>query len=79
MIYNNKDNMCPICGGRKEFGTTTVSVDLDFGIVVIRKVRALICQQCGEEWIEDNVAKRIESIVEDARKKQSQIEVIAFS
>jgi YgiT-type zinc finger domain-containing protein len=76
--YSNSD-FCPLCGGIKEPGTTTFSVDIGTGVVVVRNVKATICRQCGEEWIDNDTARSLEKIVEDARKKNSQVEVIAFS
>lgn len=66
---------CPLCGGDKQAGTTTFAVDLRFGVVIVRKVPALVCDQCGEAWIEDPVAKRLEQRVSEARAKRSVVEV----
>jgi len=71
--------MCPICKGTKRPGTTTFTADLGFGVVVIRNVPAFVCSQCGADWIEDPVAQRIERLVEEARSKRSQVEVVALS
>ena len=57
---------CPICGGIKKPGKTTYSVDLGSGVVVVRNVTATVCSQCGEEWIDDQTAQRLEQIVQDA-------------
>jgi YgiT-type zinc finger domain-containing protein len=65
---------CPMCGGTKKPGKTTYSVDLGSGVVV-RNVKATVCSQCGEEW---NTAKRLEKIVQEARKKHRQVEVLAL-
>jgi len=40
---------CPLCGGGKKQGDTTYTVDLGFGVVVVRGVPAKVCTQCGEE------------------------------
>ena len=66
---------CPICGGKKTPGTTTFSADIGTGVVVVRHVHATICQQCGEEWIENATALQLESIVADARSKKRQVEI----
>lgn len=79
MNYKEDENLCPLCGGSKKQGLTTYSVDMGTGVVVIRNVRATICEQCGEEWIDNQTAKELENIVEEARKKHSQVEIIAFS
>ena len=74
-----KQDTCPLCGGGKENGKTVFTVELDGGILVIRNVPALVCAQCGADWIEDAVAVRLEQFVQQARKKNLQIEVAAFS
>lgn len=44
----------------------------------MRNVQAQICSQCGEEWIDHQTAQKLETIVEEARAKQRQVEVLAF-
>lgn len=66
---------CPLCGGAKEPGTTTFTVDLKFGVLVVRDVPALVCSQCGDAWIEDAVAAKLETVVADARRRQAVVEV----
>lgn len=79
LMRKNSKKTCPLCGGTKKSGTTTFSADLGSGVVVIRRVPALVCAQCGSDWIEDNVAARLEELVEDARIKHRQVEVSAFA
>lgn len=71
-------DLCALCGGKKRKGETTYTVELGFGVVVIRHVPALICTQCAEEWIEADVAKELEKMVESARNKKLELEVVAF-
>ena len=70
---------CPMCGGEKKPGTTTYSVDLGDGVIVVRSVPAQICSQCGEEWIESATARTLEKIVDHAKKRRHQVEVLTFS
>jgi YgiT-type zinc finger domain-containing protein len=70
---------CPLCGGGKKAGTTTFTADLGFGVVVIRHVPATVCSQCGADWISDDVAGRIEVLVDEARKKRLQVEVLSLT
>lgn len=73
-----KSTTCPECGGTKRPGATTFTVDLGFGVIVIRNVPAMVCSQCGADWIADNIAERLEIMVNDARQRQRQVEVTAF-
>ena len=79
MREKTNSGACPLCNGTKRPGTTTFTADLGFGVVVIRRVPASVCSQCGADWIEDKVAEHIERLVEEARVKRSQVEVMALS
>jgi YgiT-type zinc finger domain-containing protein len=74
-----KNVCCPLCSGTKKPGTTTFTADLGFGVVVVRNVPATVCSPCGADWIADDVAARIEELVDDARKKRLQIEVMSLT
>ena len=52
---------------------------MEFGVVVVRKVPATVCSRCGADWIDDRIAKQLENIVNDARKKRLQVEATSFS
>ena len=78
MTKKKNNNFCALCGGRKEPGKTTYSVDLGEGLIVVRNVKAKICAQCGEEWIDNKTAKELERITEEAREKRHQVEVVAL-
>ncbi len=69
---------CPLCGGRKVPGETTISVELGFGVVVVRHVPALVCGQCGEEWIDDAVSRKLEQQVETVRAMRQEVAVVGY-
>jgi len=70
---------CPLCGGEKNPGKTLFTVELGFGVVVVREVPATVCAQCGADWIDDTISARLEEIVNDARKKHHMVEVTTLS
>jgi YgiT-type zinc finger domain-containing protein len=72
-------NVCPICGGAKQQGTTTFTVDYTDGVLAVRNVPATICSQCGEEWIADINASRLEQIANAARGERKQFEVVDYA
>ncbi len=78
MNINSDISRCPLCGGEKAPGKTTLTVELGYGLVVIRDVPAKVCVLCGADWIDDVVAAEVEKIVEESRKKQTQMEVISL-
>jgi YgiT-type zinc finger domain-containing protein len=75
--YSTVSN-CPLCKGHKKSGHALFSVDLGFGVVVVRHVPATICDQCGAEWFSDTVAAKLESIVAEARAKKALVEVTSL-
>jgi YgiT-type zinc finger domain-containing protein len=79
MATKTLPDRCPLCGGAKETGKTTFTVDLGFGVVVVRDVPATVCSQCGEDWIADAVAAQLEDIVNDARSRRHLVEVTKLS
>ncbi|MCL4431065.1 MAG: type II toxin-antitoxin system MqsA family antitoxin [Epsilonproteobacteria bacterium] len=70
---------CPLCQGFVVDGSATFTVDLGEGIVVVRDIPAQVCSQCGEEWLDDSTAAKLENIVESARKKHVTVEVARWS
>jgi YgiT-type zinc finger domain-containing protein len=76
---SEQSNRCPLChGGHKQPGTTPFTVDLGFGVVVVRQVPALVCDLCGPDWIEDATAAVLEDIVSQARRKHPELEVVRW-
>lgn len=78
-MKKSRETICPICGGRKTQGMTTFTVDLGFGVIVVRDVPALVCSQCGTDWITDDVASELEKTVEDAKRTHRQVEVTSYA
>ncbi len=79
MKQNKKSTICPICGGKIKKGKTVFTVDLKENLLVIRNVPARICSQCGEEWINPETSKKIEQMVNEAKTRKTQFEVINLS
>lgn len=79
MTRSQQPWQCPLCGGAKKTGTTTFTADFDFGVVVVRNVPALVCALCGADWIQDEMAARLETIVAEAKTKRLQVEVTTLA
>ena len=77
--YGKGISRTPLCSGTKKAGKTTVTVDLGFGVVVVRDVPPTVSSQCGADWIDDSTAAKLEEIVKDARKKHHIVEVTTLS
>lgn len=65
------------CGIVKESATTHV-VNYKNCIIVIKNVPCEECEQCGEEFCTDEVAKRLEQLVSSAKRLMQEISVIGY-
>ncbi len=72
-------SQCPLCSGNVKFGTTTFTVDLTTGVIVVRDVPAWVCTQCGEDWIDDPTAIKLENIAKRAKSQNTQLEMVSMA
>ena len=56
---------CFMCKGTVQEGFSTFTADMGGCIVVIKNVPSSVCIQCGETSYSDEVAKKIEQIVQN--------------
>ena len=70
---------CFLCKGLLEDKFTTFMVDLGNCIVIVKNVPSQVCSQCGETSYNNDVARRLEKIVNDMRKAITEIAVINYS
>ena len=71
---------CPICkNGETSPGVATVTLERGGLTLVVKAVPAQVCDKCGEEWIDDATARRLEQVVNEARAQHREVEVIAFA
>ena len=67
---------CVICRhGDALPGTTTVTLARDSLTLVVKEVPALVCENCGEEYVEDAVTARLLETAEDALRAGVQVDV----
>ncbi len=60
---------CALCYGGMEKSTVTLPFDMENGdMVVVKHVPAYVCKQCGDSFIEIEIFRELEKIVETARK-----------
>ena len=57
---------------------TTYVVNYNNCIIVVKNVPCLECEQCGEKYYTDEVAERLEVIVDTAKKMMQEIAVIDY-
>jgi len=70
---------CFMCKGHLEDKSSTFMIDLGNCIVIVKNVPSQVCAQCGETSYSNDVAQRLETIVNDMRKAVTEIAVINYS
>lgn len=70
---------CVICkSGILEAGTTTVTLERGTTLIVIRRVPATICPNCGESYLDDAVVDQVYQAADDATAAGVEIDVREF-
>ena len=71
--------MCMFCKNTTTIASTTTHV-VNYGncIIVIRNVPCLECDQCGEKYYTDEVAEKLEILVNGAKNLMQEIAVIDY-
>lgn len=71
--------ICTICKGSTKLQTINFPIDLENIFILVKEVPAIVCQQCGEYFLEDNIAERIEEISETTKSSNIEIEILKFA
>lgn len=71
---------CVICKtGQTHLGTTTVTLQRDETVVVIRDVPADICDDCGEYYLSEPIARRVYADAENTAQRHVEVEIQRYS
>jgi len=72
--------ICFMCKGTVQNGLSVFTADLDGCVVVIKNVPSGVCGQCGEASYSDDVARRLEQIVQSVTQSAAaEIAVVCYS
>lgn len=71
---------CPICRqGETEPGTATVTLNRQHTTLVVKAVPASVCDNCGEEYLDEEVTARLLDLVDTAAQTGVEVEVREFA
>ncbi len=71
--------ICPMCKGKMETSTVNFPIDFKTYFILVKNVPALVCEQCGEFFIDDETHIQLENIVEKNKKSNIEFEIIKFA
>ena len=70
---------CLICKkGSVEPGTTTVTLERSSMIMVIMRVPAQVCRNCGEAYVDEKVASELLASADKAAKRGAEVEISEY-
>lgn len=69
---------CFMCKGEIISSTTTFMVDLGNCIIIVKNVPCSQCSQCGEISYSNEVAKRLEKIVDTLKNTVTEIAITDY-
>jgi YgiT-type zinc finger domain-containing protein len=71
---------CVICKNGNTFeGITTVTLEKDNSVVIIKDVPAYICDNCGHYYLSEEFAGKVLTIAQETVRKGIEIEVSRFN
>ncbi len=71
---------CMVCKlGETRPGHTTVTLERDGAALVVRSVPALVCENCGEAYVDAAVTRRLLHAAQEALRPGVQVDVREFS
>lgn len=71
--------ICPICRhGETLPGTTTVTLERSGLTFVAKDVPAMVCANCGEDYVDEQTTRQILRMAEEAAASGVQVDVRAF-
>jgi YgiT-type zinc finger domain-containing protein len=74
-----RNNRCPLCGGRLKHGMTVVPFLLPNAVVLIKNVPAEICSSCHEPYTTGKVTDRIVGLLNPLRTLRAEVLILSYS
>ena len=70
---------CFFCKGSLKDGITNHVVNLPGCIIIVKGVPCMECSQCGEKYYSDDVAQKLERIVDMMQTALTEIAIVNYS
>lgn len=72
--------MCVICNqGNTLPGTATVTLTRDLLTLVVKSVPAQVCENCGEEYVDDETSQQLLASAEEASRAGVQVDIREYT
>jgi YgiT-type zinc finger domain-containing protein len=61
--------------GQTEKGSTTITLEKNGATIVFKHVPALVCDNCGERYLEDDVTKELLKTAKEIQKSGVEVDI----
>lgn len=78
MIGKPENNQCYFCGGRLAHGLATLPFIVGSSVVVIKRVPAEVCSQCGEAIMTSEVAAVVDSLLKQVQQSGFEVSIVTY-
>lgn len=69
---------CFMCKGELKEKKVNYMVDLESTIIIIKGVPAKVCNECKEQYFDDETSKNIENIVNKLKNLSTEVTIIKY-
>lgn len=70
---------CILCKADLIDGKVNHIVDLGERIIIIKNIPANVCNQCGEYYVDTQIALKLESIVEEVKRNKAEVFIVNYN
>jgi len=71
---------CAICKtGEARDGHATVTLERSGSVIIVKRVPAAVCDNCGEYYLADTVAERVYAQADDAVRRKAEVEIVSYA
>jgi len=71
---------CVICKqGETKPGEVTVTLERGDTMVIIRRVPAQVCEECGEYYLAEAETRRVMEIASQAARNNAEVEILRYA
>lgn len=78
ILMASKRRFCPLCGGALVEKTITHEERHNGRLYIFENVKALVCGQCGEEYLSAETLEEMDRVVREAREPTRKEEAPVF-
>ncbi len=78
MTGKPESNRCYFCGGKTVIGTASIPFVIGNSVIVVKRVPAEVCAQCGEATVVSEVAEILDGLLKQVKRPGMEVTVVSY-